>query len=158
MKINQEKVAMDNKELEYKQAVRMKELELEERKQSLLEYEAGLKPQIEAAKIEATRYSADVKQETALAVEQLKGGASIQEAINTALGEQQVQNDAVLDHMLNGILGEMSNMRTENSEALNGVNAGFTEQLQTLAAQQARPRKIIYDSDGEPIGVETVTE
>jgi len=70
----------------------------------------------------------------------------------------QAQNDAQLTEMINGILGELSTVRTENADALAGMNTGFNEQLQTMAGQMNRKKKIIYDADGEPIGVEPVIE
>jgi hypothetical protein len=158
MKINQEKVAMDNKELEYKQQVKLKELEQKDRELSIKEHELGLTPQIEAAKIEAARYKTDTEAETKLAIEAVKAGASVQEVINSALGEQQQHNDEQLTQVVNNLLGEMTAMRAENAESLNGVNAGFNEQLQTLASQMNRKKKIIYDEAGEPIGVEPVMD
>lgn len=158
LKIEQDKVMMDNKELEHKTAMEIEELEIKKREISLKEYEAGMKPQIEAAQIEAKRYEADVKQETALAVERLKGGADLQDVINTAIGGQQAENDAQLDSLINGLLGEMASLRNENAEALAGLNSGFTQQLQTLAAQAGRKKRIIYDDAGEPIGVEPVID
>lgn len=158
MKIELDKAMLQKEKQDADIQARNREYALKEREMALKEYEAGMKPQIEAAQIEAKRYEADIRQETALAVEQIKAGATVQEAINTALGEQQEQNDAKLTAMINGILAEIGSLREENAEALTGVNAGFNEQLQTLANQMNRKKRIIYDEAGEPVGVEPVIE
>ena len=158
MKIEQDKALLQKQKQDADIQAKNRELDLKERQLALDEYNAGMQGSIEAAKIEADRYEADIKQETALAVEQVKAGASVQEVLNSILSAQQQQNDANLTAAIDGILGELNSVRAENAESLNGMNSGFNEQLQSLAGQMNRPKKIIYDADGEPIGVEPVME
>jgi len=158
LKIEQDKVLMDNKELEHKTAMESREIDLKEREMALREHEAGMRPQIEAAKIESDRYKVDTQAQTDIAIEQIKTGASLQESVATALVSQQTQSDNQLDQVINGLLGEMATLRSDNLDALSGVNEQFKDQLSTLVAQSNRPRRIIYDDNGEPIGVEPVIE
>jgi len=159
MQMNQDRLLMDNKELEHKTMMEIEELEIRKRELALEEYKAGMQGSIEAAKIEADRYEADTKAETQLAVEQVKAGASVQEVLNSVLSAQQQQNDDNLTAAINGILGELDKVRIESIESLEGMNTGFNEQLQTLAGQMNRPKRVIYAEDGEtPIGVEPVME
>ena len=64
----------------------------------------------------------------------------------------------MLDERINAVISEVNRMNSENSEAINGVTSGLSEQIQTLASQMGRDKEVIYNADGDPIGIRTVTE
>ena len=61
--------------------------------------------------------------------------------------------------MINSILSEIQSSNEMNMENMQGMNESMAQQVQTLASQMNRPKRVIYGDDGEtPIGVETVME
>jgi len=142
-------------EAQFKQAeheIKLRELEMKER-------EAQAKTATDAANIEVKRYEADLRSETQLAIEQMKTGATIQDAINAVLSPMQQQNDEMLTGMINSILSEIQGSTESNMAQMQGYNDNMAQQIQTMASQMNRPKRVIYAEDGEtPIGVETVME
>ena len=45
-----------------------------------------------------------------------------------------------------------------NASSLQGVTDNLSQQVQTMASQMNRPKKVIYNAEGDPIGIETVME
>jgi len=148
----QQKQAAEAEFKKAEHAIKLRELEIKES-------EAQAKAATDAANIEVKRYEADLRSETQLAIEQMKSGATIQDAINEVLSPMQQQNDETLSHMINSILGEIQTSATANVEQMQGYNDNMAQQIQTMASQMNRPKRVIYAEDGEtPIGVETVME
>jgi len=148
----QQKQAAEAQFKEQEQMIRVRELELKER-------EAQAKTATDAANIEAKRYEADLRSETQLAIEQMKSGASIQEAINAVLSPMQQQNDETLTAMINSVLSEIQSTNMANTEQMQGYTDNIGQQIQTMASQMNRPKRVLFAEDGEtPIGVETVME
>lgn len=128
-----------------------KKLELQEKQ---LEQDA-LK---HAADIEQKRYDSDMRQETTVAIESMKAGVPIAEALREVLSEEKMRNDEMLTDAINGVLDHIAQMSQEQAMALAGVTDGFNQQIQTLAGQMNRPKQVIYDDEGMPIRVESVIE
>ena len=132
---------------------------LKEREIIIKEQELALKAKSDAANVEIKRYEADLRAETAMALEQMKTGITIQEAINNSLSAEQQRNDEVLTSMINSVLTEVQSYNEANMVQMQGQNANLAEQIQTMASQMNRPKRVVYAEDGEtPIGVETVME
>jgi len=133
------------------------EQDLKARELSVREVEAGLKTELEIAKIEQGRYEAELKAETTMAVEQLKMGMTIEQAMSSQMSDLSVENDERLTMAINSVLAEINTLNGQNMEGMEGIANGLNEQVEHMASQMNRPKRVIYAEDGEtPIGVETV--
>ncbi len=146
----QQKQEADAQFKQQEQQIKVRELEIKER-------EAETKAKTDAANIEVKRYEADLRSETQMAIEQMKTGLNIQDAINSVLSPMQQQNDEMLTSMINSILTEIQSSNEERDERMEGYNDNMSQQIQTMANQMGRPKRVVYAEDGEtPIGIESV--
>ena len=152
LKIKEAELMIKREELNQVNQIKMRELELREN-------ESQAKAATDAANVEVKRYEADLRSETQLAIESMKTGSSIQDAINAVLTPMQQQNDETLSSMINSILYQIQESNEMNMTNMQGMNDNMSQQVQTLANQMNRPRRVIYAEDGEtPIGVEPVID
>lgn len=137
---------------------RQKEHEYRERELALREQEQSIRANSDAANIESKRYIADQDKETKLMIENMKTGATMQEAISQVLSAESQRNDAILTASINGILDAIHGMTMQNAEAMQGMANDMRQQVQTVAGQLSRPKRIIYNDEGDPIRVEQEAE
>ena len=156
-RIEAERAGLEKYKAQIEDEYKARDLDLRERDLRVREVEADIKGKTEAARIEADRYKADLKAETDMAINQLKLGATFQEAVSSKFTDMSEDNDERLTAMINSLLGELNEMNSQNIAGMEGVAEGLREQVDGLAAQMARPKRVIYAEDGEtPIGVETI--
>lgn len=158
---SKERIELERANLErYKAQIeaehKARDLDLRERDLAVREYEADIKGKTEAAKIEADRFKAELKAETDMAINQLKLGATFQEAVGTKFTDMSEDNDERLTEMINSLLGEISEMNSQNMAGMEGIATGLTDQVNGLASQMAKPKKVIYNEAGDPIRVEPI--
>jgi hypothetical protein len=156
MKIEQDKAILQKQKQEQDAFFKRREQDMKERELVVREIEAGVKSQLEAAKIEQSRYEADLRAETAVAVESMKQGATIQQVLANHMTDLSVENDQRLTDMINSILGEINSINASNREGMEEMTEGMRSQVDGLAAQMARPKRVIYNEAGDPVGVESV--
>jgi len=132
------------------------EQDLKARELAVREVEAGIKTELEVAKIEQGRYEAELKAETSMALEQMKMGATIEQALSNQMSDLSIENDERLTAQINSLLTEINTMQAQNMMGMEGMAEGMAGQINQLAAQMARPKRVIYNDDGDPIGVEPV--
>jgi hypothetical protein len=154
MQIEQDKRQVEREKAQLEAELKVREQDLKERELALKEAQMQLDAQTDAAQIEATRYKTDMDAETKMAVEQLKAGLTIQEAIKNSFSEANQRNDEVLTQAINGILAEIETVRNENAVAISGISDNLSKQVSGLASKMGKPKNVVYDDDGNPIRIE----
>lgn len=129
------------------------EQDLKARELNVREIEAGIKSEIEVAKIEQKQYEIDLKAETTMALEQLKMGATIEQALAHQMSDMSIENDERLTMQINALLGEINNMQALNMAGMEEMTDGMRGQVDQLATQMARPKRVIYNEAGDPVQV-----
>jgi len=129
------------------------EQELKARELSVREVEAGIKSELEVAKIEQKQYEIDLKAETTMALEQLKMGATIEQALSHQMSDMSIENDERLTAQINSLLAGINEMQAQNMIGMEGMAEGMRGQVDQLAAQMARPKRVEYNEAGDPIRV-----
>ena len=128
---------------------------LKAREIAVREVEAGVKTELEVARLEQSRYEADLKAETTMALEQLKMGATIEQALANQMSDMSIENDERLTMQINALLGEINNMQAQNMIGMEEMTEGMRGQVGQLATQMARPKRVIYSEDGDPVRIES---
>ena len=129
------------------------EQDLKARELQVREVEAGIKSEIEVAKIEQRQYEIDLKAETTMAVEQLKMGATIEQALANQMSDMSIENDERLTMQINALLLEINSIQAQNMTGMEGMAEGMRGQVDQLAAQMARPKRVVYNDAGDPVQV-----
>ena len=129
------------------------EQDLKARELNVREVEAGIKSEIEVAKIEQKQYEIDLKAETTMAVEQLKMGATIEQALANQMSDMSIENDERLTMQINALLLEINSIQAQNMTGMEGMAEGMRGQVDQLAMQMARPKRVVYNDDGDPVQV-----
>lgn len=129
------------------------EQDLKARELAVREIEAGLKTELEVAKLEQKTYEAGLKAETSMAIEQLKLGATIEQALSNQMSDMSIENDDRLTAQINSLLAGINEMQAQNMIGMEGMAEGMRGQVDQLATQMARPKRVIYNEAGDPVQV-----
>jgi hypothetical protein len=129
------------------------EQELKARELAVREIEAGFKTEVEVAKLEQKTYEANLKAETSMALEQIKLGATIEQALSNQMSDMSIENDDRLTAQINSLLSGINEMQMQNMEGMEEMAMGMRGQVDQLAAQMARPKRVEYNEAGDPVRV-----
>jgi len=145
---------LQHQKQEADQALKSQDLLIKERELVLKEQEILLKEKEIAAKLEQARYKTDLEFSAKMATERMKQGASLEEALSAAVPEIARQNDEVMTSIVNSMLDNMNIMRKEDQANFSVITQDFNSQLAEVVGQMNKPKKVIYDENDNPIGVE----
>ena len=162
MKIEQDKLQAKQMENQENAKLKMAELQLKAQEmqgKAALEQKTSMdQTEVDIAKIELDKYTVDENNKVKIAIERMKQGEGIMLAIDELVPNIDKKGDEAVTNAVNRILADpaFNEMITPKKDGTNEAILMLSDQISTLVANMSRPKRVIKDKDGRPLGIETI--
>jgi hypothetical protein len=157
IEVEKGKLQIDSQKLMLAEQQTAVDAELKKQEMEIKAQELMMSARSEAAALEVKRYEAELDSQTKVLLEQMKAEqAQVNKQLADAIPKITERNDAKVNEavsvMLTTLADTMQQDRDNSSAQVQAILASMNEAMQSIN----RPKRVIYNDAGDPVGVESV--